>query len=50
MEDFEQQAYDHIYDHAKTGYTSDCCHSIVLYEDICSECGEHCNPIEDEEE
>lgn len=27
---------------------SDCCSALVEYHDICSSCGEHCSPYEEE--
>ena len=27
---------------------SDCCGALIKYSDICAECGEHCEPIDDE--
>jgi len=29
---------------------SDCCGAEIIFTDICSDCKEHCEPIEDEEE
>jgi len=28
---------------------SNCCDAKIIYGDICSDCGEHCEPIDDEE-
>ena len=35
-------------DYKEYGCYSDCCGAEVIYTDICSSCGEHCEPIEDE--
>jgi len=32
------------------GYESECCGAPIIYHDICSECGEHCDAVEDEED
>ena len=32
------------------GVVSDCCGAEVKFGDICCECGEHCEPINEEEE
>lgn len=37
-------------DFYSSGGRSDCCDARIIGEDICSECGEHCSPLEDEEE
>lgn len=31
------------------GLESNCCGATIIWGDICSECKEHCEPIEDEE-
>ena len=31
------------------GKNSNCCGAKIVWHDICSECGEHCSPEEEEE-
>lgn len=33
----------------ESGVVSDCCGATVKYTDICTECGEHCEPISTDE-
>jgi hypothetical protein len=37
-------------DEIEYGVVSDCCGAEVIYQDICSDCKEHCDPISDEED
>ena len=32
------------------GQDSNCCGAPIVMHDICSDCGEHCDPIMDEDE
>lgn len=38
------------YDSREHGYYSDCCGAYVKWTDICESCGEHCDPIYEEED
>ena len=46
----EEKYYDMIYDAKSFGVYSDCCCADVIWGDICSECKEHCEPINEEDE
>lgn len=37
-------------DDIEYGVVSDCCGAEVIYQDLCSDCKEHCDPITEEEE
>jgi len=37
-------------DYMEHGYVSSCCGAGVIYSDICMECKEHCDLVDDEED
>ena len=37
-------------DEFESGYVSNCCGAAVKWTDICNSCGEHCEPVPEEEE
>jgi len=37
-------------DYVEHGYVSNCCGSRVIYSDICMECKEHCDLVDEEED
>ena len=40
----------HPSDYMEHGYVSSCCGAGVIYGDICMECKEHCDLIDEDEE
>ena len=45
----EEKLLDYYYDNKSYGVYSDCCGAEVIFCDICAECKEHCEPIDEEE-
>lgn len=40
---------EYIFDMTEQGVYSDCCGAEIVMTDICSDCKEHCEPIEEED-
>ncbi len=41
---------DYPFDYMEHGYVSSCCGAGIIYSDICMDCKEHCDAINEEED
>ena len=47
-DEMDEKEYEHMQESFLPGVVSDCCDAPICGTDICSECREHCEPIDGE--